>query len=45
MSDDATVGELRIYFQTGEPGNQNLPFGLWDDIYVFEETVFINGFD
>lgn len=42
---NAVSGEMRIYFQTGEPSNPDLPFGLWDDVYVFEETVFINNFD
>lgn len=39
------MGELRIYLQTGEPSNPNTPFGLWDDVFVYEETVFFNGFD
>ena len=39
------TGELRIYFQKGAPGDPDVPFGLWDDVYVFEETVFLNGFD
>jgi len=42
--ENAATGELRIYFQTGKPGSPD-PFGLWDDVFVFEETLFINGFE
>jgi len=42
---DAAMGELRIYFQTGAPSNPDTPYGLWDDVFVLEETVFISGFD
>lgn len=42
---NAASGELRIYFQSGETGNPDLPFGLWDDVYVLSETVFYSGFD
>ncbi len=42
---NAATGELRIYFQTGEPGEADPPFGLWDDVFVIEDTIFLNGFD
>jgi len=41
----ATQGELRIYFTTGATGEIDLPYGLWDDVYLLEETIFISGFD
>ncbi len=41
----AVTGELRVYFQTGDVTDTDVPFGLWDDLYVFEETVFVGGFD
>ncbi len=41
---DAALGELRIYFQSADSSEKDLPFGLWDDVYVFEETIFLNGF-
>ncbi len=43
--EDAVMGELRIYLQTGEPGDPDTPFGLWDDVFVFEDTVFFSDFD
>ncbi len=42
---NAAYGELRVYFQTNEPGTIDVPFGLWDDLFVFEETIFVNGFE
>ncbi len=43
--ENAVMGELRVFFQSGSGSDAELPFGLWDDISVNEETVFINGFD
>jgi len=43
--ENAAMGELRIYFETAQSGVPDLPFGLWDDVFVLEETIFISGFD
>ncbi len=43
--EDAAMGELRIYFQSGDSAATELPFGLWDDVFVLEDTVFLNSFD
>lgn len=43
--ENAVMGELRIYFQSGEPGTVAMPYGLWDDVFVFEDTIFTNHFD
>ncbi len=36
---------MRLMLQSGIPGQVNLPFGLWDDAVVMQETVFTDGFD
>ncbi|WP_223787124.1 hypothetical protein [Marinicella meishanensis] len=42
---NAATGELRIYLQTAETGNPDVPFGLWDDVFVLPDTVFYSNFD
>ena len=41
----AASGELRIFLQTADIGVVDIPFGLWDDVFVLAETIHINGFD
>ncbi len=43
--DNAAMGEMRIYFQAASAEEPDLPFGLWDDVIVLEETIFMNGFN
>ncbi|MGJ8662740.1 MAG: hypothetical protein ACSHWU_03770 [Marinicella sp.] len=40
----ADMGELRIYLQTGDVGEPDIPFGMWDDVFVVAETIFASGF-
>lgn len=42
--ENALWGELRVYFE--KPiGGTTLSYGLWDDIFVFEDTIFQSNFD
>ncbi len=43
--ENAAMGELRIYFQSAEGTEPELPFGMWDDVFVLEDTVFLSSFD
>lgn len=44
--DNASYMVMRLMLQSGIPGvDTELPFGLWDDALVMQETIFMNGFD
>jgi len=42
---NASSAVMRLMLQGGYPGQTDLPFGLWDDAVVMQETIFVTGFD
>ncbi len=43
--DNANSAVMRLFLQTGKPGQLTDPFGLWDDAVVMQETIFVSSFD
>lgn len=41
----AVTGQLKIYFQTGDVMDTDLPSGFWDDVFLYPETIYASGFD
>jgi len=43
--EDAVSAVMRLMLQSGASGQTDLPFGLWDDAVLMQETLFSHGFD
>ena len=43
--DEASYATVRLTLSVGVGGSPDEAFALWDDVYVFEDTLFMTGFE